>query len=143
MYEKLKKKRGSAGIFAASLIAMMILSFLFIFFIDNIRPIKTRIDAGTICRKYALTLEQQGYLTPENQSKVVSDFNNIGIKNVDLTGTTMSQVQYGDDVCLNVVYTDKIKTITIGRSLIPSFQDKSITIPISKKTVSTKAHYHD
>lgn len=140
MLKKIKKKKGIAGVIIILLISLLVMSFMFAYFVMNISPIKRRTDAEVICRKYALTLEQQGYLTPENQSKMISDFNNIGIRNINLNGTTLSQVQYGDDVCLNVTYTDKIKTVTIGKGIIPSFQDKFVTVPISKKTVSTKAH---
>lgn len=141
LLKKIKKKKGTAGVITILLISLLVMSFMFAYFVMNINPIKRRTDAETICRKYALTLEQQGYLTPENEYKMISDFNNIGINNINLNGTTMSQVQYGDDVCLNVTYADKIKKVVMGRGIIPSFQDQSVTVPISKKTVSTKAHY--
>lgn len=124
-----------------SLMAILVMSVVFVFFISNIVPIKKSTDAEAIARKYMLKMEQNGFLTADNEASMVSDFNNIGINNIDISGTTLTQVNYGDDVYLCITYKYPVKSIVTGNGLIPSFQNVDKTITIKKSSTSKKANY--
>lgn len=133
------KKKGSADTTVMVLIAILVMSFVFVFFISNVVPIKKSTDGEAIARKYMLKMEQKGYLTAENKTKMISDFNDIGIDNIDISGTTLNQVNYGDDVYLCISYKYPVKSIVTGKGLIPSFQNVDKTINIKKSSTSKKA----
>lgn len=136
----IKKKDGSADTVIMSLMAILVISFVAVYFISNVVPIKKSTDAEVIARKYMLKMEQTGYLTPDNESAMINDFNNIGISNIDISGTTLTQVNYGEDVYLHISYKYPVKTITTNNSLIPSFQDVDKTAIINKSSTSKKAN---
>lgn len=138
---KFGKKAGSVNTVVMSLMAILAMSVVFVFFISNIVPIKKSMDAEVIARKYMLKMEQSGYLTANNEAAMVSDFNNIGINNIDISGTTLTQVNYGDDIYLCISYKYPVKSIVTGNSLIPSFQNVDKTIIIKKSSTSKKANY--
>lgn len=133
------KKKGSADTTVMVLIAILVMSFVFVFFISNVVPIKKSTDGEAIARKYMLKMEQNGYLTAENKTKMISDFNDIGIDNIDISGTTLNQVNYGDDVYLCISYKYPVKSIVTGKGLIPSFQNVDKPINIKKSSTSKKA----
>lgn len=136
----ISKKQGSADIVIMSLIAILVMSFVFVFFISNIVPIKKSTDGEAIARKYMLKMEQNGYLTANNKTEMISDFNDIGINNIDISGTTLNQVNYGEDVYLCISYKYPVKSIVTGNKLIPSFQNVDKIINIKKSSTSKKAN---
>lgn len=143
-YRKLNKifdkKKGSVDIAVMSLVAILVMSFVFVFFISNVVPIKKSTDGEAIARKYMLKMEQNGYLTADNKTEMISDFNDIGINNIDISGTTLSQVNYGEDVYLCISYKYPVKSIGTGNGFIPSFQNVDKTITIKKSSTSKKAN---
>lgn len=134
------KKNGSVDTVAMSLMAILVISFVAVYFISNVVPIKKSTDAEGIARKYMLKMEQKGYLTPDNESAMINDFNNIGITNIDISGTTLTQVNYGEDVYLHISYKYHVRSITTNGGLIPLFQDVDKTAIINKSSTSKKAN---
>lgn len=134
------KKDGSVNTVAMSLFAILVVSFVAVYFISNIVPIKKSTDGEAIARKYMLKMEQNGYLTSDNEAAMEKEFGNMGINNINITGTTLSQVNYGDDVNLCITYTYPIKSIVTGNGLIPSFQNENKTIIINKSSTSKKVN---
>lgn len=141
MKKVFNKKDGSVDITVMSLLAILVMSVVFIFLVSNIVPIKKNTDAEVIARKYMLKMEQNGYLTGDNEAAMFNDFNNIGISNIDISGTTLSQVSYGDDVYLCITYKYPVKTFVIGSGIIPSFKNEDKSITIKKSSTSKKANY--
>lgn len=137
----ISKKQGSVGIAIMSLIAILSISVVFVFFISNIVPIKKSTDAEAIARKYMLKMEQNGYLAPDNKTAMISDFNDIGINNIDISGTTLNQVNYGEDVYLHINYKYPVKSIVTNNCIMPYFKDVDKTITINKSSTSKKANY--
>ncbi|MCD2345104.1 hypothetical protein [Clostridium guangxiense] len=135
-----KKKDGSADTVVMSLIAILVMSVVFVYFISSVVPIKKSTDAEGIARKYMLKMEQNGYLTPDNETAMISDFKNIGINNIDISGTTLSQVNYGEDVYLCITYKYPMKDLVTGNGVIPSFQNVDKTGHIKKSSTSKKAN---
>jgi len=143
-YRKLNKifdkKKGSVDITIMSLMAVLVMSFVFVFFISSVVPIKKSTDADAIARKYMLKMEQNGYLTSDNETEMINDFNDIGISNIDISGTTLNQVNYGEDVYLCISYKYPVKSIVTGDGLIPSFENVDKIITINKSSTSKKAN---
>jgi len=60
-------------------------------------------------RETLLVMETEGYLKPDEQSKLVSSLEDKGLTNISLNGTTLSEVGYGNDITLSIkgVYQNK------------------------------------
>ena len=53
-------------------------------------------------REYLLIMETEGYLKPEDAADLVAELNSYGLTNVSLSGTTMSEVDYGERIYLKL-----------------------------------------
>ncbi|MBV4419308.1 hypothetical protein KM800_08185 [Clostridium tyrobutyricum] len=109
----MRKKKGEIDQYV--IIVLGILSF-FIITIASLNYVGTTdkyITANQIARKYILKVESSGYLTPDNAIKLKSELTNQGFSNIDLTGTTMTEVKNGDDVFLFISYDQPIRNIDI------------------------------
>lgn len=133
-----KKKNGSADAVIMSLLALLALSVLFVFTLSNYEPIIKYGEAQNICRQYMLKAEEDGYLTSTNENNMLQKLQDVGINNADLSGTTLTQVTYGQDVTININFTVKVRTLTVGSSIIPKFDYESKNVNISRTSTSTR-----
>ncbi|MCR3761443.1 hypothetical protein [Clostridium felsineum] len=130
------KKEGGVQIVIATLIGILIMSSVFLYFVSNIIPINATYKAETIARKYMLKIEEDGYLKEENSEKMINEFASIGISNIDISGTTLSPVTYGESVYLKVKYKETIKNLNIVNSIIPTFSNEEKNVVIEKSSTS-------
>lgn len=49
-----------------------------------------------------LTMETMGYLDPANQTTLVQELSDLQVTDIDLTGSTMSDAEYGNAVYLQI-----------------------------------------
>ena len=61
---------------------------------------KSQID--TIARSYLLKMEGQGYLNSADESELNRELQSLGVTNINLTGTTRSNVEYGNKITLSI-----------------------------------------
>lgn len=59
-------------------------------------------DIKQIARGYALKMETVGYLTSEQRALLLKDLQEYGLQGVDLTGTSLTPVGYGQDIVLAI-----------------------------------------
>lgn len=55
-----------------------------------------------VARCYILKMETVGCLTEGEKSNMLAELDAIGLQGIDLSGTTMSPVEYGDSVILRI-----------------------------------------
>lgn len=55
-----------------------------------------------VARCYILKMETVGCLTEEEKNNMLAELHAIGLRGIDLTGTTMNPVAYGDSVVLRI-----------------------------------------
>ncbi|MCR3759370.1 hypothetical protein KYB31_10265 [Clostridium felsineum] len=134
-----QKSEGGIEVVVATLIALISIAFLMVYCISNMIPVINKYKAETIIRKYMLKQEQEGYLTTSNTAAMESELESIGINNIDISGTTLSPVDYGDDVSIDINYKDSVKRLTIIDGIIPTFSNEEKNISIEKSSTSKKA----
>lgn len=82
------------------IIVVLVLVVLFTSWIANVEH---RENINQICRKYILQMEATGYLTAEMEADLVTELQNAGMNTITVeSNTTKTQVQYGEDVYLQV-----------------------------------------
>lgn len=66
-------------------------------------------------RETMLVMETEGYLTSDEQKRLLSSLEDLGLSNISLDGTTMSEVGYGSDIFLNIKGTyDNKRLVLVG-----------------------------
>lgn len=55
-----------------------------------------------VARNYILKMETVGCLTEGDKNSLLAELQSIGIEGIDLSGSTMNPVEYGDSVILHI-----------------------------------------
>ena len=86
-------------------------------------------------REYLLIMETEGYLKPEDAADLVAELNSYGLTNVSLSGTTMSEVDYGERIYLKITgtYDDNVLAFAGGISRVTAHPT---TIVINRQTTA-------
>lgn len=61
-----------------------------------------KMEVSQVSRKYILKMETEGYLSQENKNRMLEELKNLGLQNVDISGTTLNPVFYGDTIMLKI-----------------------------------------
>ena len=80
-------------------------------------------------REYLLIMETEGYLNSTDQANLKTELEGYGLYNISFSGTTTSEVNYGDRVylCISGTYDDNILAFAGGISKY-TIHPSSITI---------------
>lgn len=119
--QKLKSKKG--GILDICVVVLITVLFAFAIILasmNDIGSINTNSEAHRIARNYMLKIESSGCLNSDDSTKLKEKLESIGLSNIDLSGTTMTKVNNGDDVYLNIHYSQTIKSLGTNKF---KFQD--------------------
>ena len=134
----MRKKKKANGVIENMLVALigivMITAFLVIIF-GAFSGINDKWGMRQTAREYLLIMETEGYLTPADQASLIAELESEGLYNISLSGTTTSQVGYGDRIYLCITGTSQIQdmlTIVINRRKCSS------TIPNSPGLIRSK-----
>lgn len=133
----MKKRKGSIVDILPSMIMVIAAVMLIMVFFDLYQILSLNEDVKQIARKYMLTMETMGYLDPANQTTLVQELSDLQVTDIDLTGSTMSDAEYGNAVYLQISYKLPMEQLNMdGYDMLQFvFQDKSI--PIRVRRMST------
>lgn len=59
-------------------------------------------QVSQVARCYILKMETLGCLTEADKNQMLAELQSIGLQGIDLTGSTMHPVEYGDSVILHI-----------------------------------------
>ena len=93
---------GSVGDIMPMCIFVICIAFVMISFADCVRVINVKSSVSQISRMYILKMETYGYLTVDDRNELVDALSNAGLENISLAGTDMSEVGYGNKICLYI-----------------------------------------
>ena len=133
----MKKRKGSIVDILPSMIMVIAAVMLIMVFFDLYQILSLNEDVKQIARKYMLTMETMGYLDPANQTTLVQELSDLQVTDIDLTGSTMSDAEYGIAVYLQISCKLPMEQLNMdGYDMLQFvFQDKSI--PIRVRRMST------
>lgn len=119
-YKKLlsKKVKGMSE-FLSTLICLGVIFTFVMAIIYTYGGIIKEEDIHRIHRKYLLSMEREGYLTPSYEAALIADLTAEGATNIVLAGTSNAPVGYGQTVILRIecdIPVDKIQfSSMVGR----------------------------
>lgn len=107
-----EKEEGSTVIskFLVVIITIVVVAMLAVQYISYVKVLDIKDEISITMRKYIIRMETMGYLTDDNKESMLQELNAIGVSNVDFSGTTISEVPYGDTIDLHITGKLGVKT---------------------------------
>lgn len=97
-----KKDVGSIGDILAVGICVLAMTAVMVGFYDCMGVLQQKTKVTQVAREYILRMETVGFLRPADASDLQSDLMNLKVTEVNLTGSTFSQVGYGEQITLHI-----------------------------------------
>ncbi len=119
------KKKKEASIMENMIVALLnmilLCAFLVIIF-GAFAGVSDKWGMRQVAREYTLIMETEGYLKPADQANLIRELEGYGLYNISLSGTTMSEVNYGDRIYLSIsgTYDDNVLSFAGGISKVAS-----------------------
>ena len=131
----LKKKKASVieNVLVSLISIVMVCAFLVIVF--GAFSINDKWSMRQAARETLLIMETEGYLKPEDQQALIHELEGYGLYNISLSGTTTSEVDYGERIYLKITgtYDDNILAFAGGISKVAHHPT---TITIHRQTTA-------
>ena len=119
-----EKEEGSVGVEAIFTFAIALVMFMAVMTMTlaAFKDINNKWNMKQCAREYLLIAETQGCLTTADVASMISEMESYGLYNVTVTGTTTSEVPYGNKiyVCVQGDYDDTRLIMTNAASKITS-----------------------
>lgn len=100
MKKLLQKKTEGASTYVSTLVSIFVMILLFLALFFNYAQIANQNKVERIYRQYLLRMEREGYLTAADRTSLMTELTAVGLENIDLSGTSMTAVGYGNEVRL-------------------------------------------
>ncbi len=98
----MRKSKGSLLDFLSVMVTIIFMAVVSMVLFNLSELLITRMDMSQVTRKYILRMETKGFLDEADRNNLVQELQEIGVQNVDLSGSTMHPVAYGDTIFLCV-----------------------------------------
>lgn len=115
------------------IIAITILSLMYIYYVKDM---DVREQAGQIARQYMLEMESTGYMTEDAQSSIIEALKAIGMNNINLSGTTMTEAGYGNEIVLVINAKAPVTEIAITDYLNPVIESSETDFKVVLKSTA-------
>lgn len=134
----MKKKKGSTVNALVAMIVIIAVVVLMMDFLYIVQIINYKEDIRQIARGYILEMETVGYLTPSGRTMLLQELSDKGLRNIDLDGTTQTEVGYGSDIVLSVQGDVPTKELDTSSNDMFSFffDDKSFVIKVKLQSTA-------
>ena len=138
----MKKRKGSIpiGELLILLIGLAALAVVFSTCLKVIRCVSIRDKADQIARCYILEMETVGYLSATSGNSLTQELLALDVTDVDLTGTTMTDVGYGQRIYLQISYQIPMENLNTSSGNLMSFffEDKKMLMNIKKMSTAKR-----
>lgn len=98
----MQKREGNVGDLMITGICLLAMTVIMLAYMDSVELIQEKAEVGQLARKYILRMETVGYLTAEDRTALTQALTDMGVTEIDYTGTTMGQVTYGAPIVLKI-----------------------------------------
>ncbi len=102
MVSVMRKEQGNVLDFLTILITILAMAVLVTAYLEGTGLLMKKLEISQISRKYILKMETEGYLTEAARNDLVSELQDAGMYHIDISGTTLQPVSYGDAVYLKI-----------------------------------------
>lgn len=131
----MRKDHGNLMNLFPPLLTIMALGVMLLFFSGWMANISARDNVYQLSRRYILQMEAEGCLTSSMESRLRSELANAGMNNISLTGTTTSEVDYGNVIVLKI--TGDLKVNSYSTTGFLQLVRTDSTLPLDIELAST------
>lgn len=117
--KKINKKRGSVLKILPVFLGIAAVTVLSLMYLYYARDMDVREQATQVIREYLLDMEAEGCLTDQAKTELVDRLRDIGLENINLSGTTMNNAGYGNEIILRVNAVVKVTRFALTNLLDP------------------------
>lgn len=103
--------------FLTILLTITAMSILVTAYLECTNLLIKKQEVGQISRKYILKMETDGYLTEGTKNALLQELQQAGVRSVDISGTTLAPVTYGDAIVLKIRGTIEGRIVESGNEL--------------------------
>lgn len=116
-------------------ITILAIAIVWMAYLGMAELLLTKIEVSQVARKYLLRMESVGYLEISEQTEMLEELSKIGVSKVNLAGTTMQPVGYGQPIYLKVQGTIQGLSLDGERIWSDGFSKKDYSV--SRELAST------
>lgn len=131
-----QKDKGMLEHFLPALVTIVFMGILWFGSMVTASNIDKSSALNQVTRKYMLRMEADGYLTEENRTSMVTELQALGVEAVDLTGTNLADVGYGNKVSLQVKGTLTVRSIAFRGFTKSMLKEEKIPWSVSRVSVA-------
>lgn len=134
----LKKKDGFSGFIEFAIISFFATIMFVAFFLTDSAMNKDMVSSSftsNVLKEYLLRMESKGYLSPSDEMEMIQDFKQIGIVDIDTSGTTKIKPKYGSKIYLKVKGNYQSNTYEMNGWSMKEKKEK-VPVKFSKSTIS-------
>ena len=131
-----QKDKGMLEHFLPALVTIVFMGILWFGSMVTASNIDKSSALNQVTRKYMLRMEADGYLTEENRTSMVTELQALGVEAVDLTGTNLADVGYGNKVSLQVKGILTVRSIAFRGFTKSMLKEEKIPWSVSRVSVA-------
>lgn len=106
-----RKSKGNVMDLVTIGITILAMSIVVMAYLECTGLMMKKLEISQVSRRYILTMETQGYLTEQNKQNLLMELGALGMQGIDISGTTLQPVPYGETILLKLKGTIGTRTI--------------------------------
>ena len=131
-----RKDKGILDQFLPAIVVIVLLAVLWTGSMITASNIDRSNAIHQVARTYLLQMEAEGYLTEENKAELLNDLAALDMVNIDLTGTSFTDVGYGNQVRLVIKGEVKLKDVQFRGFVSPMMTGRQAEVAINKISIA-------
>lgn len=131
-----RKDKGILDQFLPAIVVIVLLAVLWTGSIITASNIDRSNAIHQVARTYLLQMEADGYLTEENKVELLNDLAALDMVNIDLTGTSFTDVGYGNQVRLVIKGAVKLRDVQFRGFASPMMTGRQAEVAINKVSIA-------
>ena len=131
-----RKDKGILDQFLPAIVVMVLLAVLWTGSMISASNIDRSSDIHHVARTYLLRMETDGCLTEENRNLLLAELETLDMEQIDLTGTSFTNVGYGNPVRLVIRGVVTLSDIEFKGFASPMMTTRKTEVAINKVSVA-------
>ncbi len=96
------KRKGNVGDLLSAAVCILAMTVVMLAYLNSVQLIQQKGAVGQLARRYILRMETVGCLTASDRTTLYQELEELGVTEIDLEGTTINAVPYGEAVALKI-----------------------------------------
>lgn len=112
-----RKSKGNVMDMVTIGITILAMSMVVMAYLECTGLMLKKLEISQLSRQYILRMETEGYLNELNKQNLLQELQALGVQSIDLSGTTLQPVSYGETILLKIKGTIGVRTIGEGEEM--------------------------